>query len=137
MSAERGPLARVVDGSLLPGVYRWPSPADPEAVRRNLDAADWTTHVLAGEAVTSGPALFDRCAAALAFPAWFGHNWDALADCLGDLSWLPGKGHVVLWDNYGVLAHADPPAWRLAYQLFADAGRLRRELGALPLFLLL
>lgn len=33
--------------------------------------------------------LLARVATALAFPAWFGHNWDALADCLADLGWLP------------------------------------------------
>jgi len=33
--------------------------------------------------------LLARMADALAFPAHFGHNWDALADCLCDLAWLP------------------------------------------------
>lgn len=42
-----------------------------------------------------------RIAAALRFPAWFGHNWDALADCLGDMSWWPAEGHVL------ILEHAD------------------------------
>lgn len=37
-----------------------------------------------------------RIAAALAFPKWFGGNWDALEDSLGDLSWLPADGHVLL-----------------------------------------
>jgi hypothetical protein len=40
-----------------------------------------------------------RIAAALAFPSWFGGNWDALADCLGDLSWLPGEGQLLLFDQ--------------------------------------
>jgi hypothetical protein len=29
-------------------------------------------------------------------PEWFGHNWDALADALGDLSWNEGPGYVLL-----------------------------------------
>ena len=43
-------------------------------------------------------ALLERIARALAFPAWFGGNWDALEDCLSDLSWLrePGAGGYVL-----------------------------------------
>lgn len=41
-----------------------------------------------------------RIAQALEFPAWFGHNWDALADCLGDLGWLePAAGHVLILDG--------------------------------------
>jgi hypothetical protein len=35
-------------------------------------------------------------AEALAFPEWFGGNWDALEDSLSDLSWRPSKGHVLL-----------------------------------------
>ena len=35
-------------------------------------------------------------ARAIAAPDWFGHNWDALADALGDLSWYPASGYVLL-----------------------------------------
>ncbi|MFY9315674.1 MAG: barstar family protein [Burkholderiales bacterium] len=40
--------------------------------------------------------LIARLAKALEFPAWFGGNWDALEDCLGDLSWLSAPGYVLL-----------------------------------------
>lgn len=44
--------------------------------------------------------LFDSLARALAFPDWFGRNWDALEDVLSDLSWRKGDGHVVLFRSY-------------------------------------
>jgi hypothetical protein len=43
--------------------------------------------------------LFPSIARALEFPSWFGANWDALEDCLGDLSWRPGEGHVLLFQR--------------------------------------
>jgi hypothetical protein len=132
-----GRLAEVLAGQRVPGFYRWPSRAHPSAVRRDLAAAGWTLHRIDGRAVTGAPDLFDRCAAALAFPQWFGRNWDALTDCLGDLSWLPGRGHVLLWDQYGVLARLDPKAWELACQKFSDAAEARQRTGAGPFFVLL
>jgi RNAse (barnase) inhibitor barstar len=51
-------------------------------------------------------AVLDRIAAAMRFPEWFGANFDALADSLGDLSWLPADGYLLL------LEHADE--WRQA-----------------------
>jgi hypothetical protein len=41
-------------------------------------------------------AMMERIARALDFPRWFGGNWDALEDCLTDLSWSGAAGHVLL-----------------------------------------
>ncbi len=35
-------------------------------------------------------------ARAIKAPDWFGHNWDALADALGDLSWCKAPGYILL-----------------------------------------
>jgi len=45
--------------------------------------------------------LLTALAEALAFPPWFGHNWDALEDCLTDMSWWGAEGYVL------ILRHAD------------------------------
>jgi hypothetical protein len=132
-----GRLTEVLAGVRPPGVYRWLSRAHPRAVRRELAAAGWGFHVLDGLAVTDAASLFDAVARVLAFPAWFGRNWDAFADCLGDLSWLPEAGHALLWDRYAALARSEPKAWRLAYQVLVDAVALRRETAAAPLVVLL
>jgi hypothetical protein len=53
--------------------------------------------------------LLKNMASALGFPDWFGHNWDALEDCLTDLSWRDAPGTVLLiesprpGDDLGVL----------------------------------
>jgi hypothetical protein len=51
-------------------------------------------------------AVLQRFAQALHFPEWFGGNFDALADSLGDLSWARADGYLLL------IEHTD--AWRLA-----------------------
>lgn len=51
--------------------------------------------------VNSKEGLLTAVAEGLAFPAWFGHNWDALEDCLSDMSWSNAEGYVL------ILLHAD------------------------------
>ena len=48
-------------------------------------------------------AILMRMATALDFPRTYGRNWDALSDALRDLSWLPGTGYTLLFENAGDL----------------------------------
>jgi hypothetical protein len=50
--------------------------------------------------IDAGTSVFDAMAAALDFPDWFGVNWDALEDCLSDLSWRKAEGHVLILRSY-------------------------------------
>jgi hypothetical protein len=45
-------------------------------------------------------AMLSCIAKSLAFPEWFGQNWDALEDCLTDLSWCQADGHVLVFDSF-------------------------------------
>ena len=53
---------------------------------------------------TGRDALMVRIAQALRFPQWFGGNWDALEDCLSDLSWSNAGGHVLLIEGAAELS---------------------------------
>ncbi|GAB4054544.1 barstar family protein [Catellatospora paridis] len=48
------------------------------------------TSVIDGRACRTRSGLFAEFARALRFPDHFGHNWDALADCLRDVAGGPG-----------------------------------------------
>jgi len=67
------------------------------------------------------PALLERTAAALGFPAWFGGNWDAFYDCLADLNWRPARGYVLLLENTADMRRAAPEALDTALAIFTDA----------------
>lgn len=70
---------------------------------------------------SSKAALLDEIASALAFPDWFGRNWDALDDCLGDLSWLPVGTISLVWADPGALRDSDPPSYETAIEILGDA----------------
>ncbi len=52
--------------------------------------------------------LLDAIASALDFPEWFGRNWDALEDCLTDLSWKKARGYVLLFEHGAEFARRQP-----------------------------
>lgn len=65
--------------------------------------------------------FLDRMAAALSFPDWFGHNWDAFADCMNDLSWRDAPGHVLVLTHADDFLHADPGGFAIAIDILGDA----------------
>lgn len=66
--------------------------------------------------------LLRRVAAMLDFPKTFGANWDALADCLGDLTWLAhADGYALLFDHAGDLRDADEPAFDTLLDILEQA----------------
>jgi hypothetical protein len=66
---------------------------------------------------------------ALRFPEWFGHNWDALTDCLLDMGWLPATGYVIILDHCdGIHARAEADFVGLL-EVFQDAARQWSEDG--------
>jgi RNAse (barnase) inhibitor barstar len=43
--------------------------------------------------------LLKALAKGMKLPDWFGHNFDALADCVADMSWKPADGYLVLLEH--------------------------------------
>ena len=68
--------------------------------------------------------LFAEFARAMKFPDYFGHNWDALEECLADLEWLPAKGYVVLITEAGSVLPNDDAEYENFLEILSDAGEV-------------
>jgi len=64
--------------------------------------------------------LLADVALAISAPDWFGHNFDALADALGDLSWQPAPGYVLLLRNGDETLGLTTTDHDIATEIFAD-----------------
>jgi RNAse (barnase) inhibitor barstar len=124
-------LESMVNGELPPGRYRLSAPIAVRALRDELSTAGWTMCLVDGAAMTDRASMFDDFAAACDFPGWFGRNWDAFADCLSDLSWLPERPVAVCWQRSGVFAARNPEIWRMAGEVI-DTAIEDREAAGLP-----
>lgn len=73
--------------------------------------------------------LLDALAVGFSFPDYFGRNWDALEECLRDLSWLPAEGYVLVVRAAEGLWQRNPrlPAKLIESWLFCAEHWARRE----------
>jgi hypothetical protein len=74
-------------------------------------------------------ALLSACARGFVFPAGFGGNWDALADCLQDLSWLTEPGTVALLRGDADFAVAAPEEHAMLLEILAASAEYWQARG--------
>lgn len=71
--------------------------------------------------------LLAALAIALKLPDWFGNNWDALIDCLCDLSWKPAPGYVLFIEGHDAMRTAHPGDFKAALEIFAETADYWRD----------
>jgi RNAse (barnase) inhibitor barstar len=103
--AEGNGLYRVTDVAAIPGAVR-----------------------LSGRQLTDKAAMLEAVSTALRFPDYFGFNWDALDECLCDLSWHDGPV-ALLVEDAAVPEEQAPEAWDILLDALAGAARFWRAEG--------
>jgi hypothetical protein len=103
------------------GLYRWLSPAPPGDLARAVRRRGWRFFYLDGRQVHSKASFLRAAAAAMDFPAYFGHNWDAFEESVNDLTWAPAAGYVLLYDHLWRFACEQPDAWAVARAILQAA----------------
>jgi len=104
--------------ALPAGVVPVPGRVDVVALKAECDARGRPTVVLDTGQVHGKDGFMDAVSQALALPGWFGRNWDALAECLGDVP----PSTVLVWDGWRDMALAAPRDTEVAIEVFAESG---------------
>ena len=126
----------ITAGEVAPGVYRSHSKAQPSTSEEGFAADGWRCFTLDAATWNDKASLLAACQATFAFPAYFGHNWDALEECLNDLAWAPAAGYAILIDDVAVFAAQHPGEWETLLAILTEVTANWAKTDT-PLFVLL
>jgi hypothetical protein len=110
----RAQIIRMLAGEMSPAVYQLVSPITlAELADLNRDGRAKIFY-LDGQQIVDRASLFDRFATTMQFPEYFGHNWDALEDCLTDIFYEDAVDRQLIilgrLDNFAI---DDPHQWSM------------------------
>lgn len=110
------------------GIYNLPR----EGSQTLIDAArqaEMPVFVMSLKDVRDKDGLLSAISRTLDFPEWFGNNWDALEECLNDLSWLGAPDVILLIEACERFIAQDREDFLIAADIFNTAAAAFREEG--------
>lgn len=134
MSAQASPsIQALLSDPHQAGVFQLPLNANSAfQITRMLAAAENAQQQvfrLSLATVSTREQLLSALGRAMHFPECFGHNLDALADCLGDMSWCPAEAYLLILEHCeGVCASATED-FLSVLQIFAESAAEWRARG--------
>ena len=110
----RAQIIGLFAGELSPAVYQLVSQIAPtELADFNRDDRAKIFYI-DGQSIVDCASLFHQFATTIQFPEYFGHNWDALEDCLTDLFDEDAVDRqIIILDRLDNFAIDDPYQWSM------------------------
>lgn len=121
-------LADLLAGALAPGTFCWRDGRPLDDARDEVEQAGWRFAHHDGRDDETRSDVLAGLGTALDFPAYYGQNLDALADCLRDVVPAGRTGTVLVWDAWGSFARAHERSFSRVLQVLA--ARTGEEHGA-------
>lgn len=127
---------RLRQRDLYPGLYRAELPWDPDPLLKTAATWGWRVGYINGKIIGDKTSFLRTFGEVLAFPDSYRLNWDAFEEMINDLSWLPGSGYLLLYDQVYRFAGAKPTEWRTAQEILQIAAANWAQCGV-PMYILL
>jgi hypothetical protein len=119
MKATR--LTSLFTGVIRPGVYDFRSRVSPAQLLAMAADRSWRGFYLDGNTIHDKASFLQACAQSMAFPSYFGYNWDAFEEVITELAWAPARGYLLLYDDARHFAAQSPKDWAIARSILQDA----------------
>jgi RNAse (barnase) inhibitor barstar len=118
------------------GVWFVPAHVEPRSVQSAAKKAGYAFFHIEGRKIERKEQLLNHFATALRLPESFGHNWDALEECLTDLEAGDADGYVIYFDHIDGLLAAHPDQFETLVEILRDAVQSWKEDGTAMIVLL-
>ena len=119
-------LPDLLRNALSNGVYRLPA-SGQSALVEAAAAAGLCYHVCQLEDSEEVEDALELIGEGLDLPKWYGRNFDALYDCLTDLTWQESAATVIVLTGCDGLHAAEPEGWRTLISVFVSAAEFWRD----------
>jgi RNAse (barnase) inhibitor barstar len=106
------------------GVFRAAEP--PADLESAAQAVGLRSFIIDASAVRTKSQMLGLLGRSLAFPSWYGRNWDALEDCLTDNGWVQDPGLVIRFEGFEPYAEADPNGFGILLDIFKTSAEFWR-----------
>lgn len=117
---KREELAATLPQAEQAGVFSLPA-HDVQALAEVAAARNFAVFRASLAGCTDSGEVLARLGEQLNFPQWYGQNWDALADCLTDLSWRQAEGYVLILEQLGDFRAAGDEDFDTLIEILSDA----------------
>ena len=103
------------------GVSFLPGNVPSRSVQQTAKAAGFAFFHIDGKNISRKEQLLNAFATALRLPKHFGHNWDALEECLNDMDDVDGDGFVIYYDHIDPLLEGHPSEFETLVEILRDS----------------
>ena len=104
-------ITQILSGEVYPSVYLLDVPLTPKELGRLSQDQGTKVYILDGTKITDRATLLQQFDTVMEFPEYFGHNWDALKDCLTELDGHEIDRYIISIDRLEQFTTNDPTQW--------------------------
>jgi hypothetical protein len=122
-------LAELLKDVQASGVYLLDESVPASEIEHLARYLDFAFFHLPGSRILSKPDFLREIGGVLRFPDYFGHNWDALVDCMTDITGGERSGRVILFDRFDLFAESSPAEFTTAMEIFGESALFLSERG--------